>query len=363
MNKALDLIYDLVVFICPNGGGHHKRVFGALALILRRCPELKVIVFADKKTTEKFSNDFEPLQGILRNPNVKFIYGVVSPGVDIMAEDPSVYTNGQWFSWLNRVKPYKDIIENTKVVWADALPQILMFRPDTILSSSFTFGPIILSKWGKREDNLGRMARTFAKQEDKLLKKHRPRYIAVELLSMIPEDRARLKKVGIMADFEPLSKIKSDKPVIAVSGGLTGLAGENLAAVVGILMDEEKYEIVVDRGLSSIFPNLPVLGHSAKDYAQLSASICRPGAGELTNAITSSTPVITIYESQNPEMKHNGSRIQEFSLGIQIHNPKEVLQSIKTILSKDWQKKYAAARARVRTDGLQSLSNEILKTL
>lgn len=219
-------LFDLTVLICANGAGHHKRVFGALDLVLKKKPGLRVLVFADQVMTDRFAKDFEPLQRVIDYDGATFVFGVVSPGLDIMAKDPTVYTGGQWFSWMNRLYSYRQTIMDAGTVWADALPQVLLLRPDTIFSSSFTFGPVIKEMWGRNEDELSRVARLYAKQEELLMSTCLPLYVTVGLLSMPFMDlRARVHKVGVMADFEPCPKTPTDPPSIGISGGVDRFGG------------------------------------------------------------------------------------------------------------------------------------------
>lgn len=358
--------FDIAVIICPNGAGHHKRVFGALDLILKAKPEAKVIVFADRSVTEKFIKDFEPLQRIAANNGVKFVFGVVSPGLDIMAKDPTVYTNGQWLNWVNRLVPYRSLIQNAKLVWADALPQMLMLRPDAIFSSSFTFGPVIESMWGNRDDQLGQVSRLYAKQEELLMKACLPTYVTVGILTMeFMKVRALVKEVGVMADFRPVEKqVNPGRPAIGVRGGLTGLAGKILEQTVSFFLKKDKYELHVDKVLAEKFPGLTVLGFTAKDYAPLTFNICRPGAGEVTNSVTSSTPIIAISEPDNLEMEWNGRNIQANGLGFQVRSPEEAYDTIaNNIISEEWWESYSTARSRISINGLGELADIVLSRL
>jgi hypothetical protein len=360
--KIFYVDFDLAVLIDTNGAGHHKRIFGALDLILQAQPQLLVAVFCDQKTTERFMGDFAPLQRVAEH-NVTFIYGVVSPGLDIMAKDPTIYTNGQWFEWVERLRPYREILLNAYSVWADALPQVLILRPDTIFSSSFTFGPVIEERWGSRDDELGRMAKMYASQEELLMKTYLPRYVTVGLLSMpFMEERARVKKVGIMADFEPVPRIPTKKPLVGIRGGLTGLAGEILGNAIRLLQQQSGIEIHVDKAFSKEFPDLPVLGYGPEDYAKLSAAVIRPGAGETTNCVTASVPVVAISEP-DLEMNWNGQSLEREGLGLQVSWPEAVVAALESILTPQWQETYTTARAKVSIDGLKELANEILSTL
>jgi len=196
------------------------------------------------------------------------------------------------------------------------LPQVLILRPDTIFSSSFTFGPVIEERWGSRDDELGRMAKMYASQEELLMKTYLPRYVTVGLLSMpFMEERARVKKVGIMADFEPVPRIPTKKPLVGIRGGLTGLAGEILGNAIRLLQQQSGIEIHVDKAFSKEFPDLPVLGYGPEDYAKLSAAVIRPGAGETTNCVTASVPVVAISEP-DLEMNWNGQSLEREGLGL-----------------------------------------------
>jgi len=174
--------------------------------------------------------------------------------------------------------------------------------------------------------------------------------------------RARVKDVGIMADFEPLPKVNTKRPLIGFSGGLTGLAGEVLGQVVQILLDDGRFGVTVDDKIGAKFPSLPILGNDAVSYSTLAACVIRPGVGSSTNCITSATPVIAISEP-DMEMENNGRRFQQYHLGIQIHKADEVLGALETILSDEWQRNYAMARSQTSLNGLQELADEIIARL
>jgi|GEM_PF-6444443 len=354
--------FDLAVFICPNGAGHHKRVFGALDLVLKARPETHTLVFADQTVTERFMKDFEPLQRIIASPNVAFMFGVVSPGMDIMAKDETVYTDRRWFTWLDRASHYVEALRGAQV-WLDALPLGLEFWPDAICSSSFTFGPVVLQKFGGGNDELALVAKEYANKEERLMKECLPTYICPKIFVMdFMHERARVKEVGIMADFKGLPKVKTARPMIGIGGGLTGLAGEILGQVVEILLKDGRFGVAVDDKIGIKFPKLPVMGNDAADYSVLATCVVRPGVGASTNCITSATPVIAISEP-DMEMENNGKRFQQYHLGIQIHKADEVLGALETILSDEWQRNYALAHSQTSLDGLQELADEILKRL
>lgn len=360
--ERTDSEFDLVVAICANGAGHHKRVYGALDLVLQARPDLRTAIFADRKVTERFMNDFEPLQRVAENPNILFVFGVVSNGLDIMAKDPQVYTDGRWMNWVDRLTPYKDIIQKSKL-WADALPQMLMFRPDVMFSSSFTLGPVILDRWGKRDDELGRMARLYAQQEELLMKAFLPAYCVVKMFAMdFMYERSRVKELGVMADFDPLPKTETNPPSIGVSGGLTGLAGEVIGSAIELILQSGKYTLFLDKDMREKFPSALPLGNDAAAYAPLSACIIRPGLGSSTNCITSATPIIAISEP-DLEMNSNGKRIQHYGLGIQIKKAEEVLVALESILTPDWKEHYASCHEKVSLNGLQELADEVIARL
>jgi len=62
--------------------------------------------------------------------------------------------------------------------------------------------------------------------------------------------------------------------------------------------------------------------YSSQDFLNLSAVLCLPAIGILTDCVQYNTPVIAVFDAHHPEMAHNAARIEPLGIGRSLSDSK-----------------------------------------
>jgi hypothetical protein len=110
-------------------------------------------------------------------------------------------------------------------------------------------------------------------------------------------------------------KLTNKHPGILVTGG--GSEEEQLQLLntsdafmeKGFMVFSDAAMHLKSRGRFELF------SYSSQDFLNLSAVLCRPGIGILTDCVQYKTPVIAVFDAHHPEMAHNAARIEALGIG------------------------------------------------
>lgn len=207
--------------------------------------------------------------------------------------------------WLEHL-PSLDSFEN---VVCDNLPEILAYRPDSVISAQFFWHDVVEGA-----------APDYIEHCEELLARHDPIVIGCEHFAMeAVRKRSRFQPVPLYKNPELVAAVEASNPKertdLLVTGGTTPLIRERLQEVINKLLKTgpEPYRLIhVDPQLAP--QNAPTwmvkADFSVNMYCQLRAAVCRPGLGVVTDLMTVGAEIFPIFESGNEEMKFNASLLK-----------------------------------------------------
>ena len=195
-------------------------------------------------------------------------------------------------------------------VICDNLPEILSRRPDATISAQFFWHDVIEGA-----------ARDYAEYCEELLAQHKPTVIGCQLFAMDAVRRQPgFKSVGLYKNPELVVAAEGtaaeERTDLLVTGGTTPAAREQLKEVIYelLLKGPEPYERVhIDPELMP--DNAPdwmvKADFSVGMYCSLTAAVCRPGLGVLTDLLTVGAHIYPLLEHGNTEIRHNASIVNK----------------------------------------------------
>lgn len=195
------------------------------------------------------------------------------------------------------------------LVVSDNLPEVLLARPDAVLSGGFLW-----------HQALADMDGAAAARARDLLERHRPPMITSALFAA-PELLAatRAEPVGLVVDQPPLA-VPAGTDLLIVCGGSAEAEADYAAAVAalatgggpptGVTVWVEPRLVPAD---APGWMKPAVFG--AGFHARLAACVCRPGVGTLTDCLWAQARVFTAHEAGNGEMAFNARRVAEAGVG------------------------------------------------
>lgn len=202
--------------------------------------------------------------------------------------------------WLDRLPN----LDGWDTVICDNLPEILARRPNAIISAQFFWHDVIE---GASTD--------YAEYCEGLLDRHKPTVIGCELFAMDAVRRqSGFQPVGLYQIPELVAAAKAtpmeQRTDLLVTGGTTPAVREQLQRVVGELLQNgpgEYRRVHIDPELlPENAPDWMVRADfSVGMYCRLKAAVCRPGLGVVTDLSTVRSRIISVFEEENVEMRHN----------------------------------------------------------
>ncbi|MDY7092273.1 MAG: glycosyltransferase [Acidobacteriota bacterium] len=364
----------IAAIICPNGLGHLRRAVGILSRLIQRRPEVEFDLICSRWQLDKLAG-WDRLQGLVQS-GAGLHTGWTEPGVR-WSTDPNLYTDGRLTRWIERLAN-QQVLETADLVLSDNLAAVLELRPDAVLSGSFLWSDVLGQAYPESA-----AVESFRHREETLLRRHRPPMLCLRDLAM-PAVMEQTEAVPLAWMCEDTRRSVEDRfpkggagnrtsaPTIAVAGGATGAATKILASLVEDLATEG-YRLLAPEALvpkattaRSSEPAGPVETFEPRRLAEARILICRPGAGTLNDAIAHRVPMITLYEAGNPEMDHNGRRIEELGLGIDLGAQADSSQLLDAVRRLQEPATYAATRKRLQElprNGLEEAARWLEKRL
>lgn len=220
----------------------------------------------------------------------------------------------QWPERLPNLDRYSFII-------SDSLPELLEYRPDAILLAHFFW-----------HDVLDDLPPSYVDRCEELLHIHQPMICGSERFSMeVVRGQPAFRNVGLYGPSRTrLERIKGSNNIL-LSPGSTQRAHNAFDNLIRIITRSDS----APNGLVYVDPEvLPrdcpewmrPFDYSPAAYKRISAAVCRPGLGILTDALWYGVLPICFTADRNREMMHNARVIRNHSLGYHCQTGGEVLQ-------------------------------------
>lgn len=285
------------IIVCDHGLGHVRRC-ALMAKELEK-QDKNVTLFAPRASVERLQRALPSTAGLKVHD-----FATHTRPVRIREGLPGAVL------WLDRLPD----LDGFDTVICDNLPEILARRPDATLSAQFFWYDVVDGA-----------ARDYAAYCEEMLERHRPIVIGCDLFAMdVVRSQPGFQPVRLYAAPEFIAAARETRPEertdLLVTGGTTPAVRAQLKGMIEELLREGSgpFERVhVDPEL------LPENAHewmvkadfTVAMYRRLSAAICRPGLGVLTDLLTVGARPFVIYEDGNAEMQHNAEVLDVYGLG------------------------------------------------
>ncbi len=298
----------LVSFIiCSNGYGHLKRVLSIIPPLLELSNTISVAVFCPGSHIElaKREINFQPGLNLDFYSDASFneISWLNSDGISIQ----------KYRNWQEELRKHPILNKSHLIVSDNHLLPITVF-PNVILMGSFLWHDVV----NFRNDDVD----FLVENEKKQLLKLKPKMICLSEMAM-PEVLTKttpIKTPWICHKYSSSSIYKVENSIL-ITGGGTALINNTLAEIalklqianraLQVFVDSKIYDLLKDKKENKALK----FGFSNSEFASLSAVICRPGIGILTDCVRYNVPPIAINDGFNNEIHHNARRINELGFG------------------------------------------------
>lgn len=317
----------ILAVICPNGLGHFRRVIDVLDALSLMLPSLKIDVVCAKRQRALMS-DWDKIRNLERSNKFRWFHNLLEPGVH-WSMDPSVYADGRLNKWIDSLKSV-EVVHEADVVLSDNLAGMLEIRPDTVLMGSFLWSDVLSEAY---PDNP--KVTEFVSWERDLLSCHLPWMLCVDAMAMPGVfDRSKAVPLSWMRTTRGRPDISSGRlskvgPKVAVLIGATGLIDSVIAEIVTALLDRG-VEVALPKRLYDRYRNrlgVSLFTFMKRDFLACDFALCRPGLGSIHDCIFYGLPMVLVNDSGNAELSHNGTRIEELKLGLNLgcsHSSEEI---------------------------------------
>ena len=165
--------------------------------------------------------------------------------------------------------------------------------------------------------------------------------------------------IDIQVDFNLKKSIRN----ILVLGGGTNILNNKLTSIIRRLINKSEYKVYSSNMLLSTFlfhKNLIKFNFTTEEFKKIDLIIARPGLGTITDAVTYNIPILTIFESNNKEMKFNADAVSNNNFGFNINN--DIHQIEKKVDEMVFKNKYASCQrslSKENKNGLADFTNFI----
>ena len=350
----------LLAVVCPSGLGHYRRTVGILRRVVDRVPAVRISIACCGWQIERLKAELEPFPRW--HEVVEYITHVTEPGVHWSAE-PDVYDDGRLLGWEERLAGID--LGRYDVVVSDNLAGVLSHRSDAVLAGSFLWSDVLAVAYPDHPQ-----VRAFVERERRLLAEHRPHMICVDALAM-PGVSSRTRVVGCQPMCEgaaPGLPRPPGPPIrVGVLGGATTAAWAVLDTLAEELIAETDYQLAlpadaVTRGQPFPRGRVVAFQFTPQSYRQCHVIIGRPGIGTLQDALAAGRPLLCVYETGQAEMSHQGRRVEELGLGLDLSargrvDATAVRRSVNTMISEAGRTRLARARAELGVGGLDEAAD------
>lgn len=282
--------------VCDNGYGHLKRCLSIAYYLSNK--GYSVDLYGDK-------NGFKIAQNInyvpINKPKLipwKFYYDI----------DYFLSSKSKNLDVLKRLPP----LNIYDFVFSDNIVESLIIRNDTILVSQFFWHEVL------KEIN-----KDYKNECTKILKSFNPIIFGDKYFSMnYIKESNNYMPTGLFSLTKNINikPILGNKKNLLITGGNTSQTIDTLRKI--ILNIKTNFlnmfdKIFVDERL---YPSNPIkkmqkFDYSKSQFEQITACICRPGIGILSDCLENNIRVFTVYENNNFEMIHNSKIIEKIGVG------------------------------------------------
>jgi hypothetical protein len=290
----------LNIFICQHGFGHHKRVLAVVKQMLKMDAASKVTLHTTQKKMEEmlYWSDYKDLQS---NPQINWDFTIMS---SLPFYQVSGYS-GTLSEWEKQNTANLNKIDGPVVIDNDAF--LLQYFPTATLMGSFLWSEVIENP----ENN------EFTATEIQCLNKIQPPMLGLADMAM-PGVQTRTGFVGLpwFCNRQTNKKKSHVKPSqILVTGGGSEAEQMKLLKTARFLKDKG-FVVFADASIHNKSQGeFELFSYAMQAFLSLTAVLCRPGIGVITECVQHSIPVIAIYDPSHPEMAHNAARIEALGIG------------------------------------------------
>jgi hypothetical protein len=299
--------------ICHNGLGHYKRSIAVLDALRSLHPGCEITVACEGWQIRQMG-DWDRSVRFWKS-GATHLDGLVAPGVR-WDKNAAAFEDGSLLSWHSKLPGIKELME-ADIVVSDNLPQVLHYRNDAVLLGSFLWADLLKAAY---PDSTAVQA--YAAEEQALLQRYRPPMLCVGDVAM-PAVTTQTNAVPLPWFCQRERRISNpgERCRIGLLSGATEGITDDLRLLAQCLSATDRFDVFLPGYLlDKMTPHsrLHRFDFADESFASLDLLVCRPGIGTLTDSVRFSLPVIGIYEANNAEMEHNGSRIAELGIGLNL---------------------------------------------
>lgn len=298
-------------FICQSGFGHHKRVAAIIKEIISCDPSLKIKLFTGINKLNIIKNRVE-YSHLFDNPQITW-------DVDLYHNVPDYdnqITMHKVNAWIADVKQSKGNINGTIVLDNEAL--LLSVFPEAIIMGSFVWSDV-LAEYQNEE------ALTVANFERDLIQSMNPNMLGLSDMAM-DGVKKRPNFYGLPWFCYPDNLDQNEKKLnhVLITGGGKKDTSNFLLNMADFIRNNIGAKVFLDSHLYGVSAKKhPLFEYSNSAFRSLSAVVCRPGIGILTDCVKYRIPVIACVENGHAEINHNALTIEKLGLGLMIASQAE----------------------------------------
>ena len=293
--------------VCSNGYGHSKRVLSVLWELKKINNDIRLSVYISRHLYNYFSNitDLSSING------VEFRFDFTDFEFRWLSED-GVHEYKNWISALSE----NCHLSSSSLIISDNYVLPVKNFPKTILMGSFLW-PFIIDKSNNTFEEI-------MEYELSWLSINRTKLLCVDDMVMRQDLLNYVELVGLpwFTERENIDLLLDYiRPKILITGGGTGkLSDEILEIAINIRNSRAISDVFLDAKLflkaeENQIESFKLFDFKNTSFRSLSAVVCRPGIGILTDCIKFNLPIFAISDGKNKEINHNGQRIEELGIG------------------------------------------------
>lgn len=326
------------IIACDHGLGHVRRSFlFARALGARGC---EVTVFAPRSKYERVTEVLGSAP-----PVVLRDFETATTPAGLRRGDRSCAR------WHERLPDLAD----QDVVVCDNLPEVLMVRPDAILAAQFMWHEVLTD-----------INDDYRRNAERLLDEHDPPIVGSDLFTMSAIRRSsKYWPVGLYGEVGRATASRGQD--LLLTGGSTPIIRAEVEHVIARLLDSGPgpFRFVhVEPALMPLDPPfwMRCARYDSQMYIDVSAAICRPGLGVLTDLLSHGARPWCLFERGNAEMAHNVKVLVAHDLGGPVTNVPAALNELRRYAEDEQARlRHARTAALLSFDGAAEAAEVICK--
>jgi len=294
--------------VCSNGYGHLKRDIAVISSILNQNSTIGVDVFCKSEHIKMARREINFNHGSQLN----FHDDATKNEINWLKEE--TITSVQYDAWTEELK-HHSILQKADLIVSDNHVLPLRVFPQTKLMGSFLWHDVNVV-WNET-------TKRIAQEEHELIDIHRPDMLCLSGMAM-PEvlNFTNPIKLPWYCTKYSQNNFSGNEEGILVTGGGTDLIKEFLVEfILKLNLLSPELKIYIDSKLDMLIgsnrnQNIEKFTFTFEAFSTLSAIVCRPGIGILTDCVRYNLPVIVINDGYNSEINNNALRVKELGIGI-----------------------------------------------